>query len=149
MPPPGQPYWGQRGASNICLQLEQRLVTETQGSGQNRELLPKIEADLRQTERSLNTAQIQLDRADCWDQFLFSKTLRRTPRCVQLNGDVESMRRRLAELEVSADRSWARATDPIRTISSASWRATAAASSIRRKLAGGIRPATPSPGSGR
>ena len=100
MPPPGQPYWGQRGANtNICLQLEQRLVTETQGSGQNRELLPKIEADLRQTERSLNTAQIQLDRADCWDQFLFSKTLRRTPRCVQLNGDVESMRRRLAELD--------------------------------------------------
>src|SRR5262245_50541118 len=100
MPPPGQPYWGQRGAnSNICQQLEQRLVTETQGSGQNRELLPKIEADLRQTERSVNTAQIQLDRADCWDQFLFSKTLRRTPRCIQLNGDVETMRRRLAELD--------------------------------------------------
>jgi hypothetical protein len=99
-PPPGQPYWGQqRGANNICLQLEQRLVAETQGSGQNRELLPKIETDLRQTERSLNAAQLQLDRADCWDQFLFSKTLRRTPRCVQLNGDVETMRRRLAELD--------------------------------------------------
>ena len=98
-PPPGQPYYGQRGPSNICLQLEQRLVTETQGSGQNRELLPKIEGDLRQTERGLTTAQIQLDRADCWDQFLFSKTLRRTPRCVQLNGDVEALRRRLAELD--------------------------------------------------
>jgi Protein of unknown function (DUF2865) len=107
-PPPGapgqpgpapQPYWGQRAPSNICLQLEQRLVAETQGSGQNREQLPRIEADLRQTERSLNTAQIQLDRADCWDQFLFSKTLRRTPRCVQLNGEVETMRRRLAELD--------------------------------------------------
>ena len=94
-PPPGapgqpgpapQPYWGQRAPSNICLQLEQRLVAETQGSGQNREQLPRIEADLRQTERSLNTAQIQLDRADCWDQFLFSRTLRRTPRCVQLGG---------------------------------------------------------------
>jgi hypothetical protein len=98
--PSGQPYWGQRGAdNNICLQLEQRLVSETQGSGQNRELLPKIEADLRQTERSLNAAQLQLDRADCWDQFLFSKTLRRTPRCVQLNSDVDSMRRHLAELD--------------------------------------------------
>jgi Protein of unknown function (DUF2865) len=107
-PPPGgpgqpgpapQPYWGQRAPSNICLQLEQRLVAETQGSGQNREQLPRIEADLRQTERSLNTAQIQLDRADCWDQFLFSRTLRRTPRCVQLNSEVETMRRRLAELD--------------------------------------------------
>jgi Protein of unknown function (DUF2865) len=99
-PPPGQPYWGQRGTNmNLCLQLEQRLVGETQGSGQNREQLPRIEADLRQTERSLTTAQIQLDRADCWDQFLFSRTLRRTPRCVQLNGDVENLRRRLAELD--------------------------------------------------
>jgi uncharacterized protein DUF2865 len=98
--PPGQPYWGQRGANtNICQQLEQRLVAETQGSGQNRDQLPKIETDLRQTERSLTTAQIQLDRADCWDQFLFSKTLRRTPRCVQLNTEVENLRRRLAELD--------------------------------------------------
>jgi len=98
-PPPGQPFYGQRGANTVCLQLEQRLVAETQGSGQNREQLPKIEAELRQTERSLTTAQIQLDRADCWDQFLFSKTLRRTPRCVQLNADVEGMRRHLAELD--------------------------------------------------
>jgi hypothetical protein len=108
LPPPGQapipgqpPIYGQRGTpgTNICLQLEQQLVAETQGTGQGRELLPKIEADLRQTERSLQTAQLQLDRADCWDQFLFSKSLRRTPRCVQLNNDVEILRRRLADLD--------------------------------------------------
>ena len=89
--------------SNICLQLEQRLVAETQGGNQGRELLPKIEE--RHAPAGAHRAQlgaIQLDRADCWDQFLFSKTLRRTPRCIQLNSEVESARQRLADLEAPA-----------------------------------------------
>jgi hypothetical protein len=95
-PGPNQNY-GQR--SNICVQLERRLVTETQGSNQSRDLLPRIENDMRQLERNYEQAQQQLNRADCWDQFLFSKTLRRTPRCVQLAGEVEATRQRLADLE--------------------------------------------------
>jgi hypothetical protein len=105
--PPGQPLppgvqpgqYGQRGPSNICLQLEQRLVGENQVGTQGREVLPKIENDMRQLERAYQTMQLQLDRSECWDTFLFSKTLRRTPRCIQLNSEVESMRRRLAELD--------------------------------------------------
>jgi hypothetical protein len=85
--------------SSLCLQLEQRLVGETQSGSQGRELLPKIEGDMRQLERAYQTAQIQLDRANCWDQFLFSKTLRRTAQCIDLNTQMESARRRLAELD--------------------------------------------------
>ena len=96
--PPASPGYPQR-ASNICQQLEQRLVGETQMSGQSRELLPKIDADMRQLERSHQMAQAQLDRADCWDLFLFSRTLRRNQRCIQLNADVENMRQRLADLD--------------------------------------------------
>ena len=97
--PPGQvPGYGNR-MSNLCLQLEQRLVGETQVGTQGRELLPKIENDMRQLERAYQTMQLQLDRSECWDSFLFSKTLRRTPRCIQLNTEVENMRRRLAELD--------------------------------------------------
>jgi hypothetical protein len=94
---PGQQGYGQR--SGICVQLERRLVAETQGGNQGRELLPRIENDMRQLERSYQAAQQQLNRADCWDQFLFSKTLKRTPRCVQLAGEVEATRQRLADLE--------------------------------------------------
>ena len=54
---------------------------------------------MRQLERNYQAAQQQLNRADCWDQFLFSKTLRRTPRCVQLAGEVEASRQRLADLD--------------------------------------------------
>jgi hypothetical protein len=106
-PPPGQPgypgvpppYAQQRGPSNICLQLEQRLVAEVQGSQFGREALPKIEADIRELERAHRSANIKLDRSDCWDQFLFSKTLRRSRQCVQLNAEVESTQRRLADLD--------------------------------------------------
>jgi hypothetical protein len=100
-PPPGSqasPY-GQRGPSNICLQLEQRLVAETQGANQGRDALPKIEMDMRELDRTIRSGSIQLDRSDCWDQFLFSKTLRQNRRCIQLNSDVENSRRRLAELD--------------------------------------------------
>jgi hypothetical protein len=95
--PPGQQGWGQR--SNICVQLERRLVAETQGGNQGRELLPKIEADMRQLERDYQAAQQELNRRDCWDQFLFSRTLRRTQRCVRLAGEVDATRQRLADLD--------------------------------------------------
>jgi hypothetical protein len=101
-PPPG-PGGGYaqdpRVVSNICLQLEQRLVVETQGSGQGRELLPKIETEIRDLERGLRSATIRLERSDCWDTFLFSKTLKRRPQCIQLNDQIEDTRQRLADLD--------------------------------------------------
>lgn len=103
-PPPGQQVPaatppGGRQVSNICLQLEQRLVAEGQFGNQGQAVLPRIESDMRQIERQMNTASMQLDRYDCWDTFLFSKTLRQTPRCRQLNADVETSKQRLADLE--------------------------------------------------
>lgn len=100
-PPPGSqasPY-GPRGPTNLCLQLEQRLVAETQGNNFGREALPKIEMDMRELDRTIRSATIQLDRSDCWDQFLFSKTLRQNRRCIDLNAQVESSRQRLADLD--------------------------------------------------
>jgi hypothetical protein len=100
VPGPGQlPGGNTRGVSNLCVQLEQRLVIESQGGAQNRDLLPQIENNMRQIDRQLHTAQLQLNRADCWDQFLFSRTLRRTQSCVQLNNQVETARRQLADLD--------------------------------------------------
>src|SRR5262249_6637108 len=74
--PPGQPAPGQLPAqppaqgpqgqaqgqgfgqrSNICVQLERRLVAETQGGNQGRDLLPRIENDMRQIQRNFEAAQ--------------------------------------------------------------------------------------------
>src|SRR5262245_48673305 len=94
-----QPGYGQRQTSNICLQLEQRLVAETQGGAQNRDQLPRIESDMRNLDRSYQQAQAALSRADCYDTFLFAKTLRNTPRCKQMQSDVDNIKRQLADLD--------------------------------------------------
>ncbi|MFK5047900.1 hypothetical protein ACI4CD_29765, partial [Klebsiella pneumoniae] len=64
-PPPGAQPGPQvsrdgRPVSNICLQLEQRLVSEGQFGTQGQAVLPRIEADMRQIERQMNTAAMQL-----------------------------------------------------------------------------------------
>lgn len=103
IPAPGQPGGqqaiGPRNANPICLQLEQRLVAESQRGTQSRELLPKIESEMRQADRANQLAQSQLERADCFDYFLFSKTLRRTRQCVDLATQAETTKRKVAELD--------------------------------------------------
>lgn len=116
-PAPGQPaapggYQGgyaqpQQGASRapagagggICLQLEQRLAQEANRGTQTRDLLPKLEADLRTADRAAQQIQSQLDRQECFEYFLFSKTLKRTRSCVDLSGQLEATKRKLAELD--------------------------------------------------
>lgn len=54
---------------------------------------------MRQLERTVRASESQLERADCYDYFLFSKSLRRTRRCVDMSNQVDGGRRRLAELD--------------------------------------------------
>jgi hypothetical protein len=103
-PPPGSLQQGYPPAtagnrSPICLQLEQRLAQEANRGSQWREVLPRLEGDLRQAERNIQSAQSQLDRMECYEYFLFSKTLRRTRQCVDLADQADSAKRRVSELE--------------------------------------------------
>lgn len=85
------------GRSPICLELERRLVQEGQRSSADQ--VPQIENELREVRRSHRTQRQQLDRNDCYEYFLFSKTLRRTRQCVDLANQAEEGRRRIQELE--------------------------------------------------
>jgi hypothetical protein len=104
--PPGEApysreqYTGQRGS--VCLQLEQRLVDYQRGNGQGQgqNQLPAIENEIRQLDRTVRSNERQLERSVCYEYFMFSKSLRRTRRCVDLSGQLENDRRRLAELDV-------------------------------------------------
>lgn len=105
-PPPAYrppPVGSQAGPSgprgSICLQLEQRLVDYQRQGSQPQSQLPQIETEFRQLERTLRSGEAQLERSDCYDYFLFSKSLRRTRQCVDLSNQVETSRRRLAELD--------------------------------------------------
>jgi hypothetical protein len=95
---PGSGY-GQRPGNSLCQQLEQRLVAETQGGAQNRDQLPRIESDMRNLDRNYQQMQSTLNRSDCYDQFLFTKTLRNIPRCIQMNNELDNIKRQLADLD--------------------------------------------------
>jgi hypothetical protein len=98
--PPGVQPQGAPAGSNICLQLEQRLVVESQRGNQGRDALPRIEGEMRQLDRDMRTAQMQLDRSDCYETWLFSRTLRRTRECVNMATRAEDLRRRLSDLDI-------------------------------------------------
>lgn len=101
-PPPGAapaPMARPGAGGNICLQLEQRLVAETQRGASPRDSLPKIDQEFRQVERQLAQAQARVERGDCYEYFLFTKTLRNTPDCRAAAGQVDSLRRRMSELD--------------------------------------------------
>jgi hypothetical protein len=89
-----------RGAANVCLQLEQRLVSETQRTGSPRDQLPRIEQELRQAEAQQRQAQTALDRGECFEWFFFQKSLKKSPQCIRANDDLERARRRVSELDV-------------------------------------------------
>ncbi|HYD16230.1 MAG TPA: DUF2865 domain-containing protein, partial [Hyphomicrobium sp.] len=108
-PPPqggqqgGQGNWAQGGApgrSPICTELEQRLVQEGQRGSESRNLRPMVENEMRQVEEAYRSQKKELDRADCYEYFLFSKTLRRTKRCVDLANQADTSRQRIEDLEV-------------------------------------------------
>lgn len=84
----------------VCTQLEQRLVAEGQRGNQGRSQLPRIEEEMRHQDRTAAQAQQQLDRGDCFEYFLFSKTLRRSPQCLQASGQLEAAKRRVSELSI-------------------------------------------------
>ena len=50
-------------------------------------------------ERTVRSGEVQLERSDCYDYFLFSKTLRRTRQCVDMAQLLDQNRRKLAELD--------------------------------------------------
>ena len=97
---PGQgPQEARRPGGNICFELEQRLVQESQRGGQSQQLLPKIETDLREADRAARTAEARLERSDCYEQWFFSRTLRKDPRCRDMATQTETAKRRVAELD--------------------------------------------------
>ncbi|MBA4171541.1 MAG: hypothetical protein C0511_02525 [Hyphomicrobium sp.] len=96
-PPPGGAFNPAR--SNICFQLEQRLVQESQKGSQSRDLLPKLDADLKLAQRTAQQSELQLERQDCYEYFLFSKSLRRTRQCVETATQLEAAKRRVSDLD--------------------------------------------------
>lgn len=105
-----QPVYGQSGygqssipgyVSPRCHELEVQL---TGGAAPNSDQLPKLEADIRQAEAQAQKAQDDADRANCYeDMFLFGRSLRRTPRCIDLDRQAQTAKATLAQLRAQHD----------------------------------------------
>lgn len=95
-PPAAAQNWSTKNP--ICLQLERRLVQESQKGDQWRSELPKLEAQINEIDRAYNVNSSRLDRK-CYEYFLFTKSFRSTTACRELSRQVEGDKRRLAELE--------------------------------------------------
>lgn len=89
----------QAGSNSICLTLEKRLVQESQGGNKAREQLPEIERALRQAQRDLRRQEQELEQADCYEWFLFTKQLRNSRNCRRAVNQVDETKRNIAELE--------------------------------------------------
>ena len=99
-PPPTAPPTADWSTRNpVCLQLEQRLVQDTQRTSQSRSMLPQLNRQMRELQRTVRQSERALDRGNCYEQFLFSKTLRRTRACVDLAREREQAERQIADVQ--------------------------------------------------
>jgi len=89
--------WSQR--SPVCVQLEQRLVEETRRRSEGRSRLPELREEIRAARQTLARSERELERRDCYESFLFSRSLRRTRQCITLARRAEDAERQLARLE--------------------------------------------------
>jgi hypothetical protein len=101
--PYGQQPYGQQpspGGGSICLQLEQRLAEDAmryQNSAQTRQ---NLDDQLRAAQRDLRRAERELERRDCYETFLFTRSLRPSPTCRQLDRDYRDAERRAESASV-------------------------------------------------
>lgn len=83
-----------------CMQLEQELANDWVRGSQNRDELPKIDAEIRKYDRLYQSTRAKAERGGCYQSmFIFGRSLVRTPRCIRLHEAIEDARRKLASLQ--------------------------------------------------
>jgi hypothetical protein len=98
---PGAPQ-PQAQANPRCRELEYQLSGG--GAPNAGDQLPRIEADMRQADAQYHRAQDDAERANCYeDMFLFGRSLRRTPRCIDLDRQAQSAKASLGQLKAQRD----------------------------------------------
>jgi hypothetical protein len=87
-----------------CQDLERQLVSDWQRSNSPQEAVTRIDQQLDDLQRNRRTAEAEAERRNCYeDMFLFGRSLRRTPNCIQLDGDIENFRRNITTLRQQRD----------------------------------------------
>jgi uncharacterized protein DUF2865 len=83
-----------------CMQLQQDLASARGGGGPGGEQLRRLQQEIAEQDRKYQSAQASMDRGGCYERlFIFGRALKRNPRCLKLNANVEDARRQLARLQ--------------------------------------------------
>ena len=83
-----------------CLQLQQELVSASQGGGANSDDIARIDKQIAQYDRVFQGTQAAMQDAGCFESFfIFGKALVRSPQCLNMNDRVEDARRQLTQLQ--------------------------------------------------
>jgi Protein of unknown function (DUF2865) len=99
-----QGYSERGGGGNRCQDLERQLVSEWQRSNSPQDAALRIEQQLEPLQRQRRAAEAEADRRNCYeDLFIFGRSLRKTPACIQLDGDIEGLRRQITNLRQQRD----------------------------------------------
>ncbi|HUS96269.1 MAG TPA: DUF2865 domain-containing protein [Hyphomicrobiaceae bacterium] len=99
-PQPSPPPAGGGGTGgSICLRLEQQLAQQANHGQNSAGQMAAIDEQVRQVRSALRKSQIRLDRGDCYETFLFAKSLKRTRTCIKLDREVETGQRQLQALD--------------------------------------------------
>ncbi len=87
------------GRSAVCQRLERRLVQESSRGANRQSALPQINSQIRRYKRQYKRASAKLNRAQCYDTFLFIKTLRQSRKCRRLERNADDAKKRMRQLE--------------------------------------------------
>lgn len=87
-----------------CQDLERQLVSDWQVGNNPAAAVARLDQQLAEADRVFRRAQSEADRRECYeDMFIFGRSLKRTRECVQLDGEIESARRAIANLRQQRD----------------------------------------------
>ncbi|MDZ4791401.1 MAG: DUF2865 domain-containing protein [Hyphomicrobiales bacterium] len=100
----GQQAQGYSPREIRCRELEQQLASDWTRGSSAQDQLPRLDEEIRNFDRLLQRAESDAERGNCYeDMFIFGRSLRRTPRCLDLNRQIEDSKRRIADLRQQRD----------------------------------------------
>lgn len=89
----------------FCLNMEAKLAKLMHGNGTARIDRSKLKSEIRKIEQIYHRLNGEAERRNCYSYFLFSKELRRTPRCVRIDRKIREAKNQLARLNDQLHRS--------------------------------------------
>lgn len=98
MPNYGQAQPGFGNRAPICLQLEQRLAIDAQRQSNSQGAIQQLRANLAAERNKVRRAERELERRNCYESFLFTRSIRQSRVCYRLDNQARSAERRVEDI---------------------------------------------------